>query len=544
MDDSMFGIPSSPPLRACGFPLQHVIPRLTLISYIFATLFAKMRWSSCSPSVLRIFNNAALLVMVSYASDCRALITLSWKPYPTKAISDWRKSHKPLSRETLHTALNIALFPSIFFFSGLFYTDVLSTCVVLRAYRLYLERQDISKNSVLGSIWLYLTGMVALTMRQTNIFWVAIFLAALEVIRSIKSEAGKEAAQAKVSQNWQETIILKVKQYTHGNIHDLLLKDAGIQGKWLPCLLGYLADRGLDYILCAISIAIAAVFRPPMSTVKLVIQLWPYILLLASFVGFLVWNGGVVLGDKSNHVATIHLPQLLYIWPFMAFFSAPLILPVGINFILDTFKLLRIPLFPRLIWKYLLIAVYISIALSATLLIIKFNTIIHPFTLADNRHYMFYVFRYTILRHPLLKFVLAPVYLICAWLVYLTLCTSPGAPTSTKFGDKRVGAPIASEPKSITKSSAASEGPTTSFIIVLIASTALSLVGAPLVEPRYFIIPWVIWRLNVPSPAIYDQRLYFETAWSLLLNFITGYMFLYRGFSWPQEPGNVQRFMW
>ncbi len=35
-----------------------------------------------------------------------------------------------------------------------------------------------------------------------------------------------------------------------------------------------------------------------------------------------------------------------------------------------------------------------------------------------------------------------------------------------------------------------------------------------------------------------------EVVWYLLVNLVTCYAFLYRGFEWPQEPGNVQRFMW
>ena len=42
----------------------------------------------------------------------------------------------------------------------------------------------------------------------------------------------------------------------------------------------------------------------------------------------------------------------------------------------------------------------------------------------------------------------------------------------------------------------------------------------------------------------HDHRLWFETIWFLTVNMATGYMFLYRGFAWPQEPGRVQRFMW
>ena len=38
--------------------------------------------------------------------------------------------------------------------------------------------------------------------------------------------------------------------------------------------------------------------------------------------------------------------------------------------------------------------------------------------------------------------------------------------------------------------------------------------------------------------------LWLETAWFMLVNVATGYVFLYRDFSWPQEPGKVQRFLW
>lgn len=42
----------------------------------------------------------------------------------------------------------------------------------------------------------------------------------------------------------------------------------------------------------------------------------------------------------------------------------------------------------------------------------------------------------------------------------------------------------------------------------------------------------------------YDYRLIFETAWFILINSVTAYVFLYKGFEWPQEPGRIQRFMW
>ncbi len=248
----------------------------------------------------------------------------------------------------------------------------------------------------------------------------------------------------------------------------------------------------------------------------------------------------------------------------MAFFSAPLIVPIGVPFLRNLAWLLSIPLFPRLVRKYLLVLNYITITLMATLLIIKYNTIVHPFTLADNRHYMFYVFRYTILRHPLIRYLLAPIYLTCAYLVYLTL-SGPWQPNSMSILETKIvngKLEKQSDHFEIESKIEGDEGPTTSFLIILLTTTALSLITAPLVEPRYFIIPWVIWRLNVPSlrssttaaptkrnvrsirrPSDslmefirywgwegHDYRLWLETAWFLLINFVTGYVFLYRGF--------------
>ena len=54
-------------------------------------------------------------------------------------------------------------------------------------------------------------------------------------------------------------------------------------------------------------------------------------------------------------------------------------------------------------------------------------------------------------------------------------------------------------------------------------------------------------RFEASKAVLYEQhdhRLWLETVWFLALNLITGYIFLYWGFEWPQEPGKVQRFMW
>lgn len=84
----------------------------------------------------------------------------------------------------IHTAANICLFPPLFFFSGLYYTDVLSTCFVICAYSHFLARVN-EPPTLNGGIEALLYGLAALSMRQTNIFWVAIFLAGLHWLRAV-----------------------------------------------------------------------------------------------------------------------------------------------------------------------------------------------------------------------------------------------------------------------------------------------------------------------------------------------------------------------
>ena len=52
---------------------------------------------------------------------------------------------------------------------------------------------------------------------------------------------------------------------------------------------------------------------------------------------------------------------------------------------------------------------------------VYFNTVVHPFLLADNRHYTFYVVRILMLRHWSVKYLAIPIYLLCGWLVIFAL---------------------------------------------------------------------------------------------------------------------------
>jgi alpha-1,2-glucosyltransferase len=184
--------------------------------------------------------------------------------------------------------------------------------------------------------------------------------------------------------------------------------------------------------------------------------------------------------------------------------------------------------------------------IAGALAAVYFNTIIHPYTLADNRHYVFYIFR-ILRRHPAVKYLAILVYYICAWSVTNSLGMPPNDEQALK--QKR---------KDTRPTSAGIGRPPcqSSFLTIWLVTTALSVVTAPLVEPRYFIIPWIMWRLHVQAaPASlskeqqsnarrYDIRLGMETLWLLAIDAAIMYVFLFRGFAWPSEPGKVQRFLW
>jgi alpha-1,2-glucosyltransferase len=239
-------------------------------------------------------------------------------------------------------------------------------------------------------------------------------------------------------------------------------------------------------------------------------------------------------------------------------------------------------------------------AAALTVAIVKYNTIVHPFTLADNRHYMFYVFRYTILRSRAVRFALVPAYMVSAYLVWSRLAGKPptgvtkdvpylNRPFDSNTSVKQLMATgphkpsaaasaankdTAVKPEDVEVIPSSSASPSTSTALLWLATTALSLVSAPLVEPRYFILPWIFWRLLVPlwptpaNPPPYMRNLrvirwinalgrsgidltaVLETAWFVVINVVTFWIFLSRPYQWRGVDGRVldeerwQRFMW
>jgi alpha-1,2-glucosyltransferase len=128
-----------------------------------------------------------------------------------------------------NTALNVFLFPPLFFFSALFYTDVMSTFAVLFSY-FALLRKSSSRGNTYDIMNAIVIGVVALFFRQTNIFWVAVFPAGLSVVDALKVDSPSSKSSdtrtmgALLQRSWEE-----------GLVQDCSMQDAYFQGKPTFC---------------------------------------------------------------------------------------------------------------------------------------------------------------------------------------------------------------------------------------------------------------------------------------------------------------------
>ena len=117
-----------------------------------------------------------------------------------------------------HPLLNISLFPLFFFFSALYYTDIWSVCFVLAAYR-YQRRssRQTGPPRPWNALSVIVTGLLALLMRQTNIFWLSVFLPGLQAVDCLKNST-KAPFQTRNRQTLSQ------------HIHDVPVSQACLEG--------------------------------------------------------------------------------------------------------------------------------------------------------------------------------------------------------------------------------------------------------------------------------------------------------------------------
>lgn len=201
-------------------------PGLYLCSYIVFAIVLLLRGSptKLTPDVLRMTNVGATTVI------------FPWRLQKLLDTLQRTTNTRPLGANVSHTVLNICLFPPLFFFSGLYYTDVLALLVVVEAYNWDLRRdaergqrsgpgKDTKKapgSEILETLGFLAFALASLVFRQTNIFWVSVFLGGLQVVRKIRKSA-TPCMSSKVS-----TIM---KQSLQNEVYDPLVSEASLEGK-------------------------------------------------------------------------------------------------------------------------------------------------------------------------------------------------------------------------------------------------------------------------------------------------------------------------
>ncbi|CAJ0593233.1 unnamed protein product [Cylicocyclus nassatus] len=229
--------------------------------------------------------------------------------------------------------------------------------------------------------------------------------------------------------------------------------------------------------------------KPFSSLFHSLISLSSFIILALSFVIFVFINGGIVLGDASAHHPRLHLSQLLYLALFIAIHAWPHALP-------------RVAKLVPQLARPLPILLVVPIALAA-----QYFAYDHPYLIADNRHVTFYLWRWW-LSKSVRRVLLTPIFL-SSFIFMLELCAHLS--------------PL-------------------SRILFTLCSFAV-VVPAHLIEPRYFIVPYVLWRLCAKTSTnrlliaaeVISQAIVFSSVF---------YLFLFKPFEWANEPGAKQRFMW
>lgn len=164
------------------------------------------------------------------------------------------------------------------------------------------------------------------------------------------------------------------------------------------------------------------------------------------------------------------------------------------------------------------------------LLLSEFNKLEHPYLLADNRHLAFYIWK-RIFGHHIIRRLIIPIHVVSSLLFYrslqkrnhfmLTVCLSHIPICKLHLG--RVMTECAF-----------------SFQVGLLSCIFFNLTPQHLFEIRYFILPYIMWRLHLKQHPV----VFIETIFFVIVNIAVIYLFLRRPFEWPNEPGVTQRFIW
>lgn len=223
---------------------------------------------------------------------------------------------KKSNYDALLETMTLATIPPMYFFAHVYYTDVPSITMIL--FMLWFSIKKCHKLSALFAAF-------SVLMRQTNIVWVT------------------------------GTLVVHVVDKMMLKIYPKMKRETATFGNIIFALKSHL--KSPRYLMELVS--------------GTIVDLYGFIFIILGFITFLIINGSIVVGDKSAHEASIHVPQLFYFSIFVLVFGCSLWIPL-------LFKSYKIFKHPKCLLGIFALA-------CAAAVIVKYNTLVHPYLLADNR---------------------------------------------------------------------------------------------------------------------------------------------------------------
>ncbi|XP_045506080.1 putative Dol-P-Glc:Glc(2)Man(9)GlcNAc(2)-PP-Dol alpha-1,2-glucosyltransferase [Colias croceus] len=442
--DELFHIPQG--IAFCERNFTRWDPKITTLPGLYV-----------ASTIISFFNldcNTYNLRFVNLLASCMNLVIFSF-------LLKFIYGHTGSQIKIVLQAVSLAILPPLYFFSFVYYTETLSLLMLLIF--------SIS-SIVLKSYWLvFLNGGLCVLVRQTNVVWIAMMFGHRVIDLFIRSSRvygnqylNKTAIRRSIIANNIDSS--KLKRYYN-------LSDVFIAVKY------------------HISTCFVNVFKF-LSLSEFVIM-FQHALVLLGFVVFVYINGSIVVGDKSAHEATLHLPQMLYFLLFYGVFGLPYVLA-------------RFSSTLKLISRNKLKVVLLAVLFTA---IVHFNTLVHPYLLADNRHYTFYIWNRWFGKYEYAKYAMIPAYIFLLFSLYDNL------------RDQNCVA----------------------FLLPYTIALFLTVGLQKLLDVRYFLVPYLISRLRFAKSSYKVAT--FEFLWYLAINVGMFYVFFNKEVKWV-DFNAPQRIIW
>ncbi|CAH0578384.1 unnamed protein product [Chrysodeixis includens] len=358
-------------------------------------------------------------------------------------------------------AFSLTILPPLYFFSHVYYNETLSVMFLLIFTRMYLTKRYF--------FLLYIVGNFAVLMRQTNIIWVALvplYKLTDLYITSSRVYDNPYISDIKLSTRSLIARVDRSKLKRYYNMWDLHCATKYHLSTMFETLTTYLIGQDLS-------------------------QISVHFMILLTFAVFLFYNGSIDVGDKQAHETTIHLPQLLYFLLFYGVFGLPYVL----------FKLFSTI---KLIFKEKMLVLLCGIVF---ILAVHYNTLVHPYLLADNRHYTFYIWNHWFGKYDFAKYATIPVYIFLFFSLYDNI----------------------------------KDHNCISFLTPYALCLIPVLTFQKLIEIRYFLFPYIVIRLRFTKPSY--ALVIAEFLWYAAINADMFYVFFTKEV-YGQDFDYAQRIIW